>query len=227
VVRDGMPVAGVLLSMSAENLSLFDAFSASITDTKTDDRGTFRFVGVVPDGNFWARADIASLEGSGIVDPVKLHTTAHGATVDLGDLRARTGRTLAGHLVASDGKAVPSGTVLRVRSDNFDGLRELKVSDAGWFESKDLPDGLVTLEVSFPKTVTGYRVSPRNKCLSPEIENQLEGRLDHNISDLTILLEPDTESDSQFRSVFDADPAAVADFNDAKAGPITGVAPRT
>ena len=52
--------------------------------------------------------------------------------------------------------------------------------------------------------------------------SDLEGQLDHDIADLTILLEPGAEPEHDF----DPDPALVADFNDAKAGPITGVPPR-
>ncbi len=52
----------------------------------------------------------------------------------------------------------------------------------------------------------------------------LTGRLDHDILDLTILLEPPGQDERKL--VLPRDDAVLADFNDAKAGPITGVPPQ-
>ena len=77
-----------------------------------------------------------------------------------------------------------------------------------------------------------YGYSAQNRCRNPEHPSFLEGQLDRDIADLTILLDPNAQTDElrpplpPFGHFSDRDPAAIADFNDAKAGPITGVPPR-
>ena len=74
-----------------------------------------------------------------------------------------------------------------------------------------------------------YQVSAKNKCRNPHLLDVLEGQLDRDITDLTILLEPGQDAGVgriHVDRVDRVDPAVLADFNDAKAGPITGVPPR-
>jgi hypothetical protein len=71
-----------------------------------------------------------------------------------------------------------------------------------------------------------YRLSEKNRSLNPEFPIAIEGRLDHDVTDLTVLLEPGAQTKLDLAGLDDIDPAVIADFNDAKAGPITGVAPR-
>ncbi len=228
VVRDGMPAAGVPMGLA--QIDPNDSPSPSdIVVTETDERGSFRFLHILPETDFWIYAKIGSLKNQGVIIPKRVHTTGDRSVVDLGDLQARQGRTLAGRFVCSDGKRVPSGTLLWVSCEHTDGRVELQVSDTGSFESKGLPDGRVALRVEVPRdpAATRYRVSAQNKCSHPAANNQLEGQLDHDITDLTILLEPDPEQDLQLRrSIEDIDLAVLADFKDARAGPITGIPPR-
>ena len=51
--------------------------------------------------------------------------------------------------------------------------------------------------------------------------------IDHDINDLTILLEPGEVPEAKSIVPCGVDPARVTDFEDAKAGPITGVGPHT
>ena len=68
----------------------------------------------------------------------------------------------------------------------------------------------------------GYRLSPKNKCLNPRLPRSIEGQLDRDIADLTILLDPGTEHES--RRYNEIDPSTLADFADARADLITGAA---
>ena len=70
-----------------------------------------------------------------------------------------------------------------------------------------------------------YRLSDKNRCLNPYGSYRLMGRLDRDITDLTILLEPGVQPERQFASPRQLDQTALADFEDAKAGPIMGVPP--
>ena len=80
----------------------------------------------------------------------------------------------------------------------------------GWIFDQTSRDPAIA---SPPRTHVANRLAHRST---------LEGQLDHDISDLTILLEPGEEAGR----ANDIDPAVIADFNDAKAGPITGIPPR-
>ncbi len=227
IVRDGKPVAGA--SIGLDYVDRDDSPSlAGVPQAKTDERGAFRFAHMLPETDFWVYAKVGSLDDQGALIPGRVHTTEDGSTVDLGDLQARRGRTLAGRVVTSDGKPLPRGAALWVWYANVGGSVALELDDRGRFEWKSVPEGRVRLQVVFDRNPAAgsYRVSARNKCRDPLITNRLEGRLDHDITDLTILVEPDAEPEKEFRSFRGVDPALVADFNDAKAGPITGVPPR-
>ena len=94
--------------------------------------------------------------------------------------------------------------------------------------SEGLPDGPVYVGLIYLDERSGtYRLSAEEHLSRPRLAqcDRLEGQLDHDIGDLTILLEPGkrTRADASYSTV---DPAVIADFNDAKAGPITGIPPR-
>ena len=89
-----------------------------------------------------------------------------------------------------------------------------------------MPNGIVFVSITFPSgpAVPAYRLSAKNKCLDPGRRLQLVGRSTGDIRDLTILLEPGPAPDYDIPDQA-LDPALVADYNDAAAGPITGVPP--
>jgi RNA polymerase sigma factor (sigma-70 family) len=228
VVRDGKPVAGVSMGLGF----VYGNDQANLVgnpEMTTDERGSFRFLNVAPETGFWIYAKLGSVNDEGALIPQRIQTKHDGTTVDLGELQIRHGRNLAGRLICSDGKPVPAGTTVWLWCDHSAGVLDRKVDDAGSFQMRGIADGLVTLEVTFPEAKaaeTRYRVSPENACRNPQVENQLEGRVERDISDLTILLDPDFSPKRELHLIRDVDPAMLADFNDAKAGPINGVPPR-
>ncbi|MFI5387336.1 MAG: sigma-70 family RNA polymerase sigma factor [Fimbriimonadales bacterium] len=221
VVREGKSVAGVTFG-----LKYLKDDSEEEIETKTDERGTFRFPHIRPETEFWAYAKVGSLESQSAVIPKRVHTAEDGSTIDLGDLQVQQSHTLSGLAIFPDGKVPARNTVLLLASSpNAGGSIESKLDETGRFEFSGLPDGPVSVDVRYLKDLKpyGYRFSPKNKCLNPEL-HRLEGQLDRNITDLTILFEPDKEP-VFLTSIQSVDPAIIADFNDAKAGPITGVPP--
>jgi len=227
VVRDGKPVVGVSMGLVSNSSISFPRMKGD-AETTTDERGSFRFAHVLANGDYWAYAQLGSLGDKGALIPERVRTTEDGSKVELGDLSVQPGLTFAGRVVCSDGKAVPNDILVTVWCEHVAGGMEMKLTDTGWFELSGLPGGLVTIDVncSTDPPATGYRVSAQNKCRNPQMTSMLQGRVDHDIKDLTILLEPGSERSKPFRFRSDVDPALVADFNDAKAGPITGVPPR-
>ncbi len=94
--------------------------------------------------------------------------------------------------------------------------------------SKVCSIGPISLLVVFPGNGVRYpyRLSEKNRCLNPDGSCRLEGRLDRDITNLTILLEPGMPPERHHIRRHQLDQTALADFEDAKSGPFTGVAPR-
>ena len=223
LVRNGKPVVGgtVGLKIAGENDFLFPRK----LEIRTADRGVFRIDHVPSEMDFWVYGKLGSLTDYGAVVPVSLHSPEDNATVDLGDLRAEEGRTLAGRVVCSDGRTPWQRVHMLLGVPNAVGVLEAKLDEIGRFEFRAIPEGPVRVStfVKNDKANQDYRLSTKNKCLEPFFRHALEGWLDRNIVDLTILLEPGKTIDRDPNS--NIDPAVRADFNDAKAGPITGVPP--
>ena len=224
VVRNGKPAAGVPMELQyvvgADNPTILGN-----PETITDASGLFRFPHTLATTDFWVHSKLRGLADGATVVPQRIHTTGDGTTLDLGELHVEKGRTLAGRVVCSSGTAIPAGTALFVAwSPAENEVLDREVDKTGRSEFNGLPAGPVRVTVMFggERSATGYHVSVKNACRNPGLHSALEGQLDRDVNDLTILLEPGAEPENDF----DLDPALEADFNDAKAGPITGVPPR-
>ena len=115
-----------------------------------------------------------------------------------------------------------------VSCPNVDGFFDQKPGAPGRFEFKGLPDGPVDVHIAkMGRRDRRYELSTKNLCRDPSL-GSLEGQLDRDITDLTILLDPIAKPDltGVFPRHSDVDPAVEADFEDARAGPITGVPPQ-
>jgi hypothetical protein len=101
----------------------------------------------------------------------------------------------------------------------------VKLDEKQRFELSGCAAGVVSIRLA-PREgleTIRHRLSDKNKCLNPEESNCIEGQLERDVTDLTILLGP--VEDKWYPGIVDADPTALAQFNDATAGPITGVPP--
>ena len=181
LVRGGKPVSGVaMLLRSHDGLPEIEA--------RTDDQGYFRMAQVAT-GQDPVQAICSkpgSLEDHQIVIPRTFKAGLDGATVDLGDFEVQPGRTLAGRVIVADGKSLRRDAKVLVWPDNSDWLSS-GLDEAGRFEVKGIPEGHVTV---YFMGITGYRLSIRKKCLDPTLPDRLEGRIDRDITDLMILIEP-------------------------------------
>ncbi len=228
VVRDGKPVPGVVLGLNALGaLEYID--TGGYASATTDQDGSFRFLHVAPQAHYWVFGHGETLKDFTALTPVHVLTKEHGSTSEIGDLHVQKGRTLAGQMICSDRKGVPGGIVLQAWNIYSGEKIVQEVNAAGRFELHGLPDGHLVVSVQLPESPgsTRYRLSAQNKCLNPHTDFQLQGRLGRDVTDLTILLEPVHEPNLRAQLAgISIDPAVLADYKDAKAGPITGVAPR-
>ena len=219
VVREGKPVPAATIGLWRD-VHGYDAMLGS-PEVKTDAEGRFRFPHAPADARCWIYVATGSLERPGAVPPSPLRTPGRDLSVDLGDLMVRPGRTLSGRVVFSDGKPLPANAEIVVSADHAGGSLRTGFDQRGRFTVAGLPDGQVEIVAYFPDdkmyAPAGYHVSSRNKCLDPLNPWRLVGRLDHDISDLTILFEPGPQPSPRL------DPTSTSASKAAQAGPITGV----
>ena len=233
VLKNGKPVVGVLMVLKAGKAHELGPPPPDLGSTpggaRTGTDGSFRISHVPAERDWRAYAQLGSLPDAGVLVPVGFQTTGDGTSVDIGELHVEKGRTLAGRIVCSDGKNAPAGLVLTVYSDELaDSKLEQPVGPTGQFRFEGMLDGRIILNVVFPKGAVPYpyRLSGKNRCLDPQAPDRFEGQLDRDITDMTILLEPGIQPEVPHTGYLEVDQTALADFEDASAGPITGVPPR-
>jgi hypothetical protein len=128
---------------------------------------------------------------------------------------------LAGRVIFSDGAA--PGTLMGVKvRQPFPASTLWSPLDAeGRFAITGLHEGPVSVQIGESKweglARPGFRLSPRNACLDPGAPWQLSGQLNRDITDLTIPFEKGNIPEPS------QDPAALAAFQKASAGPIAGI----
>ena len=225
LVRDGTPVANAPVGLYQVNRTMDSYLGTPMTKTGAD--GRFRFEHAFVDEEAHAYAETGKLPDHGA--PSSLACSRPGATarpVDLGDLArpSLAGRSPGGSCspMARPSRPRPR-RCSRASAEGAGGLIWAKVDDRGRFEAKGLPDSEVEASVRFPDVKTfnlpGYRLSSRNKCMDPLNRFRLMGQLRGDITDLVILYEPGDDPPLTLA------PGPLADFKEAKAGPITGAPP--
>ncbi len=221
VLREGKPLADVPIALQQTERGV-EQFLGD-RSSRSDAGGRFHFTHVSADSELDAGATLGSLKDRGVVIPRRFKTERDGSSVDVGDLEVRAGRRLRGRVIFADGRNIPPKTMVLASGANAPGLIRSPIDKDGRFQLEGLPETEVSVCVRFPHIdhwlPPGYRISPKTKCLSPLSPYMISGRLDRDVDDLTILFEPGPEPRSSL------DPGLLADFEEAKAGTITGVPP--
>ncbi len=237
VVRGGKPVAGVtMIVQHPATVVVRERDSTSVRplenrETKTDAEGRFRipFVSSELECSIFSGPDSAANHQT--VLPRSFHSGRDGSTVDLGNFEVLAGRRLAGRVILADGKAPPFKAKLIVLP-HFAGELACELDSNGRFDINGVPDGIVyiyltqKIGIGIASDLPGYRLSTQNKCLDPTFPDRLQGMVKQDITNLTIQLDRGDAPEAAAMIPYGVDPARVADFEDAKAGPIVGVGPR-
>ena len=209
VLLNDQPLAGVSVGISAVNQGM-GAFLGHF-EVGTDKEGNFDFIHVPPDGDYNIYTLMSSMKNKGAVPPGRVHIGADGETTEAGDLVVGPAHILAGRVVLADDQPVPAKTLLYVGSDTDWDSQRITLGKDGGFNVPGIPPEIITLSVR----IKGYHTSSRNVSVDQMNPFRLIGRVDHDITNLVVLLEngPETPPDYQHY-----DP----DFQEMRNRPLTG-----
>ncbi len=182
VVRQRDPVQGGVVGLVTRERRCGEFLRGD--ELATDANGFFLLPNVPPGLEFVLYAKMDSLGGDTL--PSKVFTTGRtGTTLDLGALEVRPAHRVAGRVVLADGQPIPAQTRLFLGREQAWDHTEVTLDVQGGFEFRGVPPESVSLSVRVP----GYKFSKRNASLD-WLNGGLVGRVDGDIADLTLLLEP-------------------------------------
>jgi hypothetical protein len=183
VVADGKPVPGVVLGMVSKSRRS-SSFLGDYEATTADD-GRFTFPHMPPRLELLAYGKMESFGERGLPATLARTTGDDGSTIDLGDLPVAAAHRVGGHIVLQDGKPIPEGTRLGLHRQEAWDMMEVVLGPGGTFRFAGVPAEKVGLSVRLP----GYRFSLANPSVDWRNRN-IQGRVDRDIDDLTLIMEP-------------------------------------
>jgi hypothetical protein len=185
VLRDGKPVKDVTIGVAGVERSMGEFVGDFVVGTTPE--GTFLFVNLPPNREYFLYGLMDSLRGIGALCVRKIRIKGDGTIMDLGSLQIAPGRRLAGQVKLSDNQPLPAHTRLHIgRKEAWDTSLAVELPPDGEFDLRDLPAESLTVGVA----LSGYRASARNASLDRLNPFGLAGRLDSDKTNLTLLLEP-------------------------------------
>jgi len=185
--HDGKPLAGVKVAMSTEDRSA-ETFLRGF-EVATDREGRFAIQGVPSDMRFLLYGKMSDLREIGLaVPPQSVQSSQAGKKVELGDLPLNPAHRIQGRVVLADNSPLPPRTRLYLSRENAWDTADLILPPDGTFEFKAVPPETISLSVRIPN----YRVSAKNPSKDWLNEGRLLGRLEGDLNDLIIHLEPGT-----------------------------------
>jgi hypothetical protein len=181
--RDGQPVKGAVLGLVTKDRTCGSCLHGD--ELASDQNGFFLLPNVTSGREFVLYAKMDSMPADGATPAVIFTTGAAGTRHDCGILEVKPAQRVAGRIVLSDGARVPKGTRLFLGREPAWDHTEAMIDEDGRFEFRGVPEESVGLSVR----VTGYKFSKRNASLD-WLNGGLIGRVDGDIPDLTLLMEP-------------------------------------
>ena len=184
ILKDGKPLANVEIGLVQQNRGVEDFVGADTIGT--DAQGRFSFVNVGPGGDWLVYGLMHSMAGHGAVATETVRVLGDNSVSDVGDLVVSAAHTLSGRVVLSDGQPIPPKTRLIASRDGAWDSQTVMLDADGRFSVSGLPTETFNVSTS----VRGYHFSRQNRSLDLLNYTFLRGRIEHDINDLTILLEP-------------------------------------
>ncbi len=184
IVKDGKGLPGV--AMTAVQTKRNSETFLGVVEVKADDQGGFEIDNLKPDEEYCVVAKGKSLP-EGICTPInRWKTMGEGETLDAGDIEAVAGHTVSGKVKLSDGKPMPAGSSVILSRDGAWDSETIKLEKDGKFAFK----GVAPETVQLIPRVKGYKPSADNASYEAMNGYALLGKVDDDISDLVVLVEP-------------------------------------
>lgn len=183
VIWNGNPLANVEVGVVSEDRTP-ENFTGDF-DVGTDADGRFAFVNLPPNVRYHVYGQMKTLADHGTTGIAVVDAGGDGSTTNVGDLAVGRANRLSGRVVLKDGKAIPPNTRLNVGlEDAWDSVL-VDLDKDGSFNVGAIPNDTISLSLAVP----GYRFSIKNESLDLQNPFRLVGRIDHDITNLIILME--------------------------------------
>lgn len=191
VLHSGKPVTNITIGVASVNRGIGEFTGDFVTGTGAD--GKFAFLNLPPDREYAAYGLMDSLKGIGALPTRTVRVKGDGSTNDLGNWELSPGWRLAGQVRLADTNALPGKTRLVIGREAAWDSMSVELPPDGRFSLTQVPGE--TLSVS--ARVEGYRLAARNASLDRLNPFHLIGRLTTDKTNLTILLEPGKNLESE------------------------------
>lgn len=185
LVKDGRPLGGIKVGICLVNRFSDGCFGRDEIATLPD--GRFMFANLPPTGEHAVYAMTESLKGQGVTEPKIVVMDKEGATVDAGDLEVVAGVTVAGRIILSDDKPLPAGAKFFLNHEVAWDSIGIDLPPSGVFGPIAVPRGNYSVNVA---GVRAYEMSPKNRSYVDYDVHRLDGRIEHNTRELTVLMIP-------------------------------------
>ena len=194
VVRDGRPLPHATVGLVSVDRS--ESFTGEY-EIASNEEGRFAFPNIPPGQKYYVYTRMSDARANGGVAPVQeFRADDDKTTTSVGDLSIRPGYEVVGRVRLAEGKPIPAGTRMWLgREEAWDTLANVDVPADGLFRLEGVPAETVTVGVR----LKGYRLSEQNPSLDPWNPFRLIGRVETNLENFVILLEPGEFGPNHFK----------------------------
>ena len=190
VVKDGKPHRGVEIGVAGTERRA-EIFVGDFS-VATDQNGEFLFVNLPPNTAYTLYGVMKSMSERGdSITSRGVRTKDDGSSLDVGELAAKPGFTVAGQIRLTDGKPLPANTRVLLNRDGAWDTQQAVTETDGQFRFTGVPPESIGLSAR----LKGYRMSARNGSLDPLNPYHLIGRVSTNKLDLIVEFEPGEQHD--------------------------------
>lgn len=185
LVKDGAPVGGAEVGLCPVDWDTAACFAHEEVATFED--GRFLFTNVPVLGEQVVYGINKSIARLGVTQPRRFKAEKEGELIDLGNVEIVPGRRVRGRVQLSDGESIPADAKLCLSSSVAWDSVIVDLPPSGEFDLRAVPDGDCSLNVPL---IGSYEMSPRNRSYVEYDVDRLEGRIEGDIDNLTVLMIP-------------------------------------
>ncbi|MBL9137920.1 MAG: hypothetical protein JNK85_18790 [Verrucomicrobiales bacterium] len=183
VIAGTTPVTNVIIGIAGASRRAGEWMGSF--NAMTDAHGEFTVANLPANLEYFVYGMMDSFRDRGAVVTRKFRLGVDGSESNVGELKVVNAHRVAGRIRLSNGGKVPARTRLWfAREEAWDAI-QVELDDQGRFEIKGVPPEAVSLGLH----LQGYRMAQKNPNLD-WLNGKIIGRVDRDILDLTIVLEP-------------------------------------